>query len=63
VRVYYYIDADGKVEDVRIDKSSGHQDLDQAALKVARVMRFAPALNKDQKVPVWVSFPITFVVH
>jgi TonB family protein len=63
VKVYYYIDAEGKVEDVRIDKSSGHPALDDAALKVARVMRFVPAMNRDEKVPVWVSFPITFAVH
>jgi TonB family protein len=63
VRVYFFIDETGKVIDRRIDKSSGHKDLDDAALQVAAVMRFSPALNRDKKVPVWVSFPITFVVH
>ncbi|MCG6955839.1 MAG: M56 family metallopeptidase [Gemmatimonadetes bacterium] len=60
VRVYFFIDETGKVLDHRIDKSSGHAALDDAALRVAGVYRFSPALNRDKKVPVWVSFPITF---
>jgi len=63
VKVNFFIDETGKVIKRLIDKSSGHKDLDDAALKVAAVMRFSPALNRDKKVPVWVAFPITFVVH
>ena len=63
VKVYFFIDETGKVIDHRIDQSSGHQALDEAALKVADVYRFSPALNRDKKVPVWVSFPITFQVR
>ncbi|MCG6988696.1 MAG: TonB family protein [Gemmatimonadetes bacterium] len=62
VKVYFFIDAQGQVQNVRIDKSSGHPALDEAALNVGRAMRFSPALNRDEKVPVWVSFPITFAV-
>jgi len=63
VKVYFFIDETGRVRDTRVDQSSGHQALDEAALKVASVYRFSPALNRDQKVPVWVSFPITFQVR
>ncbi|GMV05362.1 MAG: hypothetical protein AMXMBFR53_16410 [Gemmatimonadota bacterium] len=63
VRVYFFIDENGSVQDHRIDQSSGHQALDDAALKVAAIYRFSPALNRDKKVPVWVSFPITFQVR
>jgi len=63
VRVYFFIDENGQVQDTRIDQSSGHQALDDAALKVAGIYRFSPALNRDKKVPVWVSFPITFQVR
>jgi protein TonB len=63
VRVYFFIDENGQVQDNRIDQTSGHQALDDAALKVASVYRFSPALNRDKKVPVWVSFPITFQVR
>ncbi|MDZ7780244.1 MAG: TonB family protein [Gemmatimonadota bacterium] len=63
VRVYFFIDENGRVQDFRIDQSSGHDALDQAALDVAEVYQFSPALNRDQQVPVWVSFPITFQVR
>ena len=60
VRVYFFINAEGEVERTRLDQSSGHEALDQAALRVAGVYRFEPALNGDEPVPVWVSFPISF---
>ena len=63
VRVYFFIDEDGVVRDTRIDQSSGQPALDEAALAVADVYRFSAALNRDKKVPVWVSFPITFQVR
>jgi len=63
VRVFFFIDENGQVQDFRVDQSSGHQALDDAALSVASVYRFTAALNRDKKVPVWVSFPITFQVR
>ena len=59
--VWLLIDAQGVLRDTRIDQSSGHEALDLAALRVARVMRFSPAMNGEVPVPVWVSIPITFV--
>lgn len=61
VEVYFFVDEEGAVQDYRIDSSSGHQALDDAALAVASVYRFSPALNRDAPVAVWVSFPITFL--
>ena len=43
-----------------MDQSSGHPAIDDAAMNVAGAYRFSPALNGDEKTPVWVSFPITF---
>jgi protein TonB len=63
VRVYFFIDEQGSVQDFRIDQTSGHQALDNAALSVADVYRFSAAVNRDKVVPVWVSFPITFQVR
>jgi len=63
VMVLFFIDAQGRVEDTRIDTSSGHQSLDEAAMDVAEIMEFAPAQNRDQDVPVWISLPITFQVR
>lgn len=62
VQVYFYIDEDGRVRTTRVAQSSGYEQLDQAALTVSELYRFSPALNRDQKVKVWVSFPVTFAV-
>ncbi len=63
VRVYFFINREGTVEDFRIHQSSGFQELDEAALAVADVYRFSPGMNRDKQVPVWVSLPIEFQVR
>ncbi len=60
VNVYFFIDAEGVVQQVLVAQPSGHEALDEAALRVARVFRFTPALNEDAVVPVWITIPITF---
>ena len=60
VGVFFYIDEEGKVQRVQVDESSGHQALDEAALRVADVLKFTPALNRNRGTPVWVSLPIAF---
>jgi TonB family protein len=62
-RIYFFIEDDGTVGRTVVDESSGHPALDQAAMAVADVYRFTPALNREEPVPVWVSFPITFQVR
>ena len=63
VRVYFFINEQGVAEQVRLEESSGHAALDDAALNVAGVYAFEPALNDETPVPVWVQFPITFQVR
>ena len=60
VLVWFFIDENGKVKKHQVKESSGHDALDQAALKVAGIMQFSPALNRDQHVPVWVALPVSF---
>jgi len=61
--VWFFISEQGRVLDKRISKSSGHEQLDEAALEVASVYEFTPALNRDKVVKVWVQIPITFEVR
>lgn len=63
VQVWFYIDEDGQVERTLLNQSSGYPALDEAAMSVADVYRFSPAKNRDQRIPVWVSLPITFRVR
>ncbi len=61
--VWFFISEEGRVLDKRIANSSGHEQLDEAALEVAGIYEFTPALNRDKVVKVWVQIPITFEVR
>lgn len=63
VRVGFHIDEEGRVIESRLVTPSGHDGLDEAALAVADVMRFSPALNRETRVAVWVELPISFEVR
>jgi len=58
--VWVLIDEDGRVVRSELKESSGYPALDEAALEVAPIMRFSPAMNRDQRVKVWVSIPVRF---
>lgn len=58
--VWFFIDESGEVRKTQIRESSGHQALDDAALRVAAEAEFTPARYKGEAVPVWISMPVTF---
>jgi len=60
VIVHFFIDETGVVQNALVAETSGHRALDQAALKIAPIIEFTPALNRDRRVPVWIQLPITF---
>lgn len=60
VNVHIWLDENGEIVRSRIGQSSGHPSLDEAALRVVEIMRFAPALNRDRAVRVIVNLPIEF---
>lgn len=60
VLVNFWIDEKGKVFRHEIVQSSGYPALDEAAGKVADLMEFSPAMNRDRPVRVVVALPITF---
>lgn len=61
-RVWVFIDEDGVVQNTRLVESAGRSELDEAAEAVLRQVRFKPAINRGQAVPVWVQMPVTFQV-
>jgi TonB family protein len=58
--LWFFIDENGRVLDTRVHTSSGYPDLDAAAQKVAEHMRFSPAYNRTERIPVWVELPVNF---
>ena len=63
VQVWFFINEEGRVQRTQVNSSSGHKALDDAAINVANIIEFTPALNRDKRVPVWISLPITFVTR
>ena len=63
VVVWFFVSEEGQVLDRRVARSSGHTQLDEAALQVADIFRFSPALNREKIVKVWIQLPIGFEVQ
>jgi protein TonB len=43
-----------------LERSAGHQDLDEAAVEAVRRWRFEPARRGNRPMAVWVLIPVTF---
>ena len=63
VMVLFWIDEEGKVVQHQVGQTSGYPAMDEAATKVADIMQFSPALNRDKPVRVVVQIPVTFRVQ
>jgi protein TonB len=55
-----HIEADGHVSDVSVQRSAGHQSLDEAAAEAVRRWRFEPAVNSTGPVSMWAVVPVEF---
>ena len=62
VVLWIYIDEEGQVLRTLVAESSGFNQLDEAAQKVAAKMQWRPAMNRDKKTAVWLSQAIDFSV-
>lgn len=58
--VWLFIDETGAVQEAQLNRSSGVDNLDAAALELALTMMFEPARHREKAVAVWVAVPITF---
>jgi periplasmic protein TonB len=61
--LWFLVGEDGAVRSAQLSRTSGYAELDEAAIAVAKQMRFSPALNRDQRVPVWIEIPIVFTAR
>ena len=52
---------DGRVSDLRLKRSSGHAELDQAAIDAARTWSFTPRTVGGRAMASWVRVPVDFV--
>jgi TonB family protein len=58
--LWLFVDVQGEVTRTQVHTTSGFAALDDAALAVAKVMRFNPALNRETPVGVWFELPVMF---
>lgn len=56
------VTAAGEPVSVELDKSSGFERLDQAAMEAVKQWRFVPAKRGDQAINAWVLVPLSFSV-
>ena len=61
VRILVWVNPAGATELAQIDSSSGLAELDRAAVRAARVLRFQPATRLGEAVGTWVTLPIRFL--
>jgi protein TonB len=54
------VGVEGKPEEIRIETSSGHSVLDDAALTAVKQWKFVPALEGNVPISAWVDVPIRY---
>ena len=54
------VSRNGRAQTLNVEKSSGHDRLDKAALATVRKWKFVPATQGGQPVEAWVLVPVTF---
>jgi len=52
--------ANGRVGQIKVRRSSGHEILDQSALSTVKQWKFIPARRGNELIPCWVNIPIKF---
>ena len=55
-----FVDREGRVMDLSLFQSSGHNVLDRAAMKAVKGWLFEPARRGQEAVDMWVKVPLTF---
>jgi protein TonB len=60
VMLSIYILADGRVGEVKLDRSSGHTKLDESAMREAKKWRFVPGSSDGKPMAMWKQVPVTF---
>ena len=58
-----FVTEQGRVEQVQVEQSAGHAELDQAAVEAVGRWRFQPARRGRQPIAMWVSIPVKFVLN
>lgn len=58
--LWLFVDTGGRVTKLRVQRSSGFEELDALAVRIAPRMAYSPALHRGRRVAVWVAQRIRF---
>ncbi|HEX4918249.1 MAG TPA: TonB family protein [Limnobacter sp.] len=58
-----YILPDGSVGEIKLNKSSGFDRLDNAALQAVKAWKYVPAKRGEKPIPFWYVQPVSFVLN
>jgi protein TonB len=62
VMLWVWVDEEGHPGKSQVQRSSGYERFDHAAMAIAERMRFSPAELLDKPIGVWIAIPVTFSV-
>jgi len=60
VKLLFWVNGQGQPEDIQVRQSSGHPELDYAAMRAARELRFRPATRNGVAVGTWVEIGVRY---
>lgn len=52
--------SNGRVGEIEVKRSSGHEALDHSAMTAVKQWKFIPAQKGETPIPVWVNIPVAF---
>jgi protein TonB len=55
-----FVNRQGRIDDIRLDESSGYSMLDRAAVNAVKKWIFEPGRRNNKTVSMWVRVPVTF---
>jgi protein TonB len=58
-----FVEADGRVGDLRIIESSSHKLLDRSAMKAVKGWHFEPGRQGNRTIAMWVRVPVRFALN
>lgn len=56
------VNKDGQVEEADLERTSGYEMLDRAAVEAVEKWRFAPGTINGEAAAMWVSIPVRFAL-
>jgi TonB family protein len=61
--LWVFIDAQGRTANTTVAEPSGYPAFDEVAQRALRIVTWHPAMNREERVPVWIQLPLAYQVR